>query len=52
MEDFEKGIDVDIVRRRYDEGAQKDDPDRIVVWAGTGVGLMNKIQPANVSSFF
>lgn len=49
MEDFEKGVDVDIVRRRYTEGAEKGDPDRVVVWAGTGVGLMNRIQPAKVS---
>jgi len=33
------------------EGVHKGDPDRMVVWAGTGVGLMNTIQPAKVSDY-
>ncbi|KAF8074766.1 2-nitropropane dioxygenase [Lyophyllum atratum] len=44
--DFEKGIDIDTLRRKYADGVKADDPNRIVVWAGTGVGLMDKIQPA------
>lgn len=44
--DFENGVDISELRRNYAEGAKVDDPDRIVVWAGTGVGLMNKVQPA------
>ncbi|KAF9457191.1 2-nitropropane dioxygenase [Collybia nuda] len=46
VEDFEKGVDVDVVRSRYHEGAKRNDPDRIVIWAGAGVGMMDKIQPA------
>jgi nitronate monooxygenase len=52
VEDFEKGIDVEVLRSRYHEGAKSDDPDRIVVWAGAGVGMMDKIQPAKVSISF
>lgn len=44
--DFENGVDIGQLRRKYAEGAKVDDLDRIVVWAGTGVGLMNKVQPA------
>lgn len=46
VEDFEKGVDIETLRSRYVEGVRKGDTDRIVVWAGAGVGLMNKIQPA------
>ncbi|RDB20877.1 Nitronate monooxygenase [Hypsizygus marmoreus] len=46
VEDFEKGVDIDIMRRKFVEGVKNDDPDRILVWAGAGVGLMNRIQPA------
>ncbi|GLB43445.1 putative nitronate monooxygenase [Lyophyllum shimeji] len=44
--DFEKGVEIGELRRKYAEGVTADDPDRIVVWAGTGVGLMNRVQPA------
>jgi nitronate monooxygenase len=50
VEDFDKGVDTEILSRRYAEGP-KNDPDRIIVWAGAGVGIMNKIQPAKVSVF-
>ena len=49
MDDFEKGVEIETLRSKYAEGVQKEDTDRIVVWAGTGVGLMNKVQPAKVS---
>jgi len=44
--DFENGDDIADLREKYMEGVKADDTDRIVTWAGTGVGLMNKIQPA------
>lgn len=44
--DFENGVDIADLRRKYADGVKVDDPDRIVIWAGAGVGLMNKIQPA------
>lgn len=40
------------MRARYDEGAKQNDPDRLVIWAGAGVGIMDKIQPAKVSPIF
>ncbi|KAG5645731.1 hypothetical protein DXG03_005427 [Asterophora parasitica] len=40
------GIAIDDLRRVYADGVRADDPDRMVIWAGAGVGLMNKIQPA------
>lgn len=52
MEDFEKGVDIETLRSRYAEGMRNEDPDRIVVWAGSGVGLMDKIQPAKVSPIY
>lgn len=48
VEDFDRGEDVNILRTRYKEAALKDDPARIVVWAGSGVGLINKTQSAKV----
>lgn len=32
--------------KRYDEAAKKGDADRLVTWAGTGVGAMDSIKPA------
>jgi nitronate monooxygenase len=40
VEDYEKGCDVEELKRRVGE------PDRILVWAGTGVALMSEIKPA------
>lgn len=48
VDDFEKGVDIDTLRRRYNEGTLKEDPDRIIIWAGAGIGLLNKSQPAKV----
>jgi nitronate monooxygenase len=41
-------VDLKTLRSKYAEGMQNEDTDRIVVWAGAGVGLMNRIQPAKV----
>jgi nitronate monooxygenase len=49
VEDFNNGVDIEILRTRYAEGRRQNDVHRIVVWAGAGVGLMNTIQPAQVS---
>ncbi|KAG2011483.1 2-nitropropane dioxygenase, variant 2 [Coprinopsis cinerea AmutBmut pab1-1] len=46
VEDYNRGEDVKILRKKYQEAQEKDDTSRIVVWAGASVGLMNKIQPA------
>jgi len=48
VEDYEKGVDIKILQAKFTEGTRNGDADRIVVWAGTGVGLMDKIQPAEI----
>ena len=48
MDDFDKGVDIDILRSRYAEGARNGDVDRVAIWAGAGVGLMSKVQQAKV----
>ncbi|KAG6812825.1 hypothetical protein H0H92_016094 [Tricholoma furcatifolium] len=46
VNEFEGGVDIEDLRHRYSEGLKTSDIDRIVTWAGTGVGLLQKIQPA------
>jgi len=46
VEEFEKGVGMEDVRSRFAEAVRKGDPDRMLVWAGTGVGLMHAIKPA------
>jgi len=48
VDDYESGLDVNIVRERFAESARKGENNRVVVWAGSGVGLMSKILPAKV----
>ncbi|KAM6496885.1 2-nitropropane dioxygenase [Amanita muscaria] len=48
VEDFEKGESMDKIRPKFLEGVQKGDRERMLVWAGTGVGLMNNVQPAKI----
>jgi nitronate monooxygenase len=47
VEEFEKGVTLDELKRKY----SPDDPDRMVVWAGTGVASMSVIKSALVKSF-
>lgn len=49
VDDFERGEDPLLLRQRFEEGVREGDPKRMLVWAGTGVGLMNSIMPAKVS---
>jgi nitronate monooxygenase len=44
VEEFEKGISLEEMKNKY----SPDDPDRMVVWAGTGVALMTVAKPAKV----
>ncbi|KAL1698754.1 2-nitropropane dioxygenase [Schizophyllum commune] len=44
--DFESGGDHDELRRKYQEALKKNDTSRTIVWAGTGVGLMDTVKPA------
>lgn len=51
-EDFEKGMDMEQNKRLYDEAMKQgdegwqEDSGRLTTYAGTGVGLVNKVQPA------
>ncbi|KAJ7208470.1 NPD-domain-containing protein [Mycena rebaudengoi] len=46
VDDFEKGVDMEILKSKFTEGVKKQDTDRITVWAGTGVGQMSQTQTA------
>lgn len=43
-----KNIPLTELSRKFQEGVKNSDPDRMLVWAGTGVGSMNKVQTAKV----
>jgi len=44
VEEFDKGVSIEEVKSKY----SVHDPDRMVVWAGTGVASMTVIKPAAV----
>ncbi|TFK39340.1 2-nitropropane dioxygenase [Crucibulum laeve] len=46
VDDYENGVDIEIIRSKFTEAVQNDDPSRMLIWAGSGVGLMHRIQPA------
>jgi nitronate monooxygenase len=46
VDDYEKGEDLALLKQKYAEGLKGGDIDRILVWAGSGVGLMNQVKPA------
>ncbi|PPQ94628.1 hypothetical protein CVT25_009359 [Psilocybe cyanescens] len=46
VDDYEKGEDMEIIRKKLADGVRVDDTNRMVVWAGSAVGLMSKIMPA------
>ena len=46
VDDYEKGEDLALLKQKYAEGVKGGDTDRILVWAGSGVGLMNQVKPA------
>jgi len=37
---------MEVLKKKFREGVEKQDPERIIIWGGTGVGQMNRIQPA------
>ena len=51
VEEFGRGEAMDVIRHKFEEGVRKDDPERMLVWAGSGVGLMKEIKPAKVSLY-
>ncbi|KIK60313.1 hypothetical protein GYMLUDRAFT_43610 [Collybiopsis luxurians FD-317 M1] len=46
VSDFEKGVNLEVLQAKFKEGIQRQDQSRFLVWAGTGVGSMNRIVPA------
>lgn len=48
VDDLENGVDVQTLQRAYKESELLGHKDRTLTWAGTGVGLLNKIQGAKV----
>jgi nitronate monooxygenase len=50
VDEYEQGhISLDELGKELKAGAETDDPDRLVVWAGTGVDFMTTVNPAQVS---
>jgi len=49
VKDIDDGVNVEIVRENFKKATRDGDTDQILAWAGTGVGLVTKIQPAQVS---
>jgi len=46
VDDFDAGVDKDIIKTKFLESSQRQDPARMLVWAGTGVTLISQVQPA------
>ncbi|KAJ3888773.1 2-nitropropane dioxygenase [Lentinula edodes] len=46
VSDFEQGVSLELIQSKFKEGIQNQDHKRFLVWAGTGVGLMNHTMPA------
>ncbi|KAJ6522013.1 hypothetical protein B0H10DRAFT_2172166 [Mycena sp. CBHHK59/15] len=44
--DFEQEVGIENLQKKFKEGLENQDTDRMIVWAGTGVGLMNQTQSA------
>ncbi|KAI6044202.1 2-nitropropane dioxygenase [Pisolithus marmoratus] len=46
VKELEEGVDIHTVKEKFKKGVQDGDPDRMLVWAGTGVGLISGISNA------
>lgn len=46
VDDFDAGVDKDIIKTKFLASSQRQDPTRMLVWAGTGVNLISQVQPA------
>ncbi|PPQ98163.1 hypothetical protein CVT26_003209 [Gymnopilus dilepis] len=49
MDDLNEGLDLETRLKRFDGSAAAGDTSRLIVWAGVGVGLTDKITSATVS---
>lgn len=52
LDDASKGVGVEELKKRYDEGEKTDDTSRLVVWSGSSIGLVKEIKGAKVRVFF
>ncbi|KIJ24622.1 hypothetical protein M422DRAFT_54932 [Sphaerobolus stellatus SS14] len=46
--DFKEGLSLDERKKRYAEAKQKAEKDRLIIWAGVGVGNVQRIMPTMV----
>ncbi|KAJ4473769.1 NPD-domain-containing protein [Lentinula aciculospora] len=46
VSDFEQDVSLALIQSKFIEGTRMQDRKRFLVWAGTGVGLMDHIMPA------
>ena len=46
----ESGADIALIKEEVAEGAKRGDPSSVITWAGTGVGELNRLQPAKVKT--
>lgn len=46
VKDLDEGADISVVREKFKKSVSEGDPDRMLVWAGTGVGLISEIKDA------
>ncbi|PPQ65882.1 hypothetical protein CVT24_011213 [Panaeolus cyanescens] len=46
VKDFEDGVDIETLREKTSVAQKAGDASRMVIWAGTGVGLVNQVLPA------
>jgi nitronate monooxygenase len=44
VKDVDDGVDIEIVRDKFNRATEDKDPDRMLVWSGTGVDLITEIQ--------
>ncbi|KIJ62004.1 hypothetical protein HYDPIDRAFT_176760 [Hydnomerulius pinastri MD-312] len=46
VKDLDSGVDIETVKAKFDDGVRNGNPDRMLVWAGTGIGLISEIKEA------
>jgi len=46
VKDVDSGVDIETVKEKFQTGIRDGDPDRMLVWSGTGVGLISEIKGA------
>lgn len=46
VKDMEEGVDIHVVKEKFKKGVQDGDPDRMLVWAGSGVDLISRVSSA------